>query len=197
MDSTTQLKELELETAQTGFLIVEFSASIESSCFEWKKLESWRHSRAVTIADIGCSLSGGALDVALNSDIVYMRENSFLELPDMDATPSPNLIWAAGRAGRPALRRLLLGHQDGTTRIDSSEAVALNLIAAVVLSEDDLPLPDLHSIPAVTAARDLMRASGSGGSALELATFQLLFASEDPNEGASAFIERRAADFNR
>ena len=192
-----QLAEFELVIKDTGFFVVEFSTGTEDSPAHWRRLESWRRSRAVTIADIRCSLGGGALDVALNSDIVYMREDSSLELPDLDAIPSPNLIWAAGRAGRPALRRLLLGHKDGETQLKPCEALSLNLIAAIVPANSDLPLPDLYSIPALTAARDLMRASGSGGGALEMATFRLLFANRDPNEGARAFIEKRDPDFEQ
>ncbi len=150
----------------------------------------------MTIADIKCSLSGMALDIAINSDIVYMREGSILEFPNQDVIPSPHLIWAAGRAGRPALRRLLLGNQKDKTGLDPTEAVALNFAAAALPLEGDLPLPEPHSIPALTAARDLMRASGSGGHALELATFRLLFASADPNEGALAFMQRRPANFD-
>jgi enoyl-CoA hydratase/carnithine racemase len=42
-----------------------------------------------------------------------------------------------------------------------------------------------------------MRASarGSAGLALELATFRLLFAAGDPEEGARAFLEKRDPRF--
>ena len=67
----------------------------------------------------------------------------------------------------------------------------------VVDSADELPLPSPASLAAATAARDLMRsqAAGEPGRALELATFRLLFASGDPNEGARAFLERRNPTF--
>jgi enoyl-CoA hydratase/carnithine racemase len=53
------------------------------------------------------------------------------------------------------------------------------------------------SVASLTAARDLMRASarGSAGLALELASFRLLFAAGDPEEGARAFLEKRDPEF--
>ena len=53
------------------------------------------------------------------------------------------------------------------------------------------------SVASLTAARDLLRASarGSAGLALELATFRLLFAAGDPEEGARAFLEKRDPKF--
>ena len=39
------------------------------------------------------------------------------------------------------------------------------------------------------------RADGGAGRALELATFRLLFAAGDPEEGARAFLERRSPRF--
>jgi enoyl-CoA hydratase/carnithine racemase len=79
----------------------------------------------------------------------------------------------------------------------AGEAVRLGLAHQLVAADADLPLPDPASTAALTAARDLMRsrADGSAGRALELATFRLLFAAGDPEEGARAFLERRAPRF--
>jgi hypothetical protein len=55
---------------------------------------------------------------------------------------------------------------------------------------------DDASLVALMTARDLMRSSVGARSKLELASFQLLFASGDPGEGARAFFERRSPDFD-
>jgi len=75
--------------------------------------------------------------------------------------------------------------------------VVLGVATAVVPVDEPLPLPKSMSEASLTAARDLMRASarGSAGLALELASFRLLFAAGDPEEGACAFLEKRAPDF--
>jgi enoyl-CoA hydratase/carnithine racemase len=124
---------------------------------------------------------------------VYIRDGVSLVLPEIDAPPSPGILWALSRAGRAAAAAgLLTGGSFG-----GKEAVRLGLAQGVVATEDRLPLPSRISIAALTAARDLMRsrAGGAPGRALELATFRLLFARGDPIEGALAFLERRDPEF--
>jgi enoyl-CoA hydratase/carnithine racemase len=103
------------------------------------------------------------------------------------------VIWALGRAGRAALARGLLEVDE----LSAVDAVALGVAAGVVADDQPLPLPKSISVASLTAARDLMRASarGSAGLALELASFRLLFAAGDPEEGARAFLEKRDPEF--
>jgi enoyl-CoA hydratase/carnithine racemase len=83
--------------------------------------------------------------------------------------------------------------------IGGLEAVNLGIAQEIVRAEATLPVPSSLSVAALTTARDLMRASISGGPglALELASFRLLFAAGEPEEGARAFLEKRKPDFDR
>ena len=76
-------------------------------------------------------------------------------------------------------------------------ALEVGIAQRLVEGSTELPLPEAASVAALTAARDLMRSSlsGSAGRALELATFSMLFATGDPEEGARSFLERRPPRF--
>jgi enoyl-CoA hydratase/carnithine racemase len=176
-------------------LTVAFTASRARDHLPWIDLEPWTRSRAVTVADIGGSLAPPALDVALCCDLVYLRAGARLLLPGPQEAPTDGVVWAAGRAGRAALARGVL--TGGSVSCD--EAVRLGLAQAVVAEASSLPLPDACSLAALTTARDLMRsrATRNPGLALELASFRLLFAAGEPEEGARAFLERRIPDFGR
>jgi len=188
-----QLRELAAEALTPGVVIVRFRDAVTAGPLPWGAIEPWLRSRAVTVADVGGALGGGALEVALCCDLVFVREGAALDLPAIDSTPGTGLLWAAARAGHGALARVLL--DGGSMR--AQEAVRIGLAHQVVADEAVLPLPEAASIAALTSARDLLRsrADGSAGRALELATFRLLFAAGDPEEGARAFLERRAARF--
>lgn len=174
---------------ETGVLHALFGHPGAGPMVAWAELEPWTRSRAVTVADVGSMISSPQLDVALCSDLVYLRRG--VELVLADGEPSPGLVWALGRAGRAALARGLLD----PTPLSADEAVRLGL-AQRVLEEGETPVvPDSASVVALTSARDLMRASAGARSQLELASFRLLFASGDPGEGARAFFDRRSPEF--
>lgn len=180
---------------EPGLLVVRFdAASGAEGELPPDTLELWTRSRAVTVAVVvGHGLADPALGVALSADLVFFVEGSSAELPPGDGLPSPALLFAARRAGPRAFRRVVLGQG----RLGAAEAVDLGLAHAVVEGEDGLPLPVAGSLPALTAARDLLRsrAAGPAAMALEAAAFRLLFAGGDPNEGARAFLERRDPRF--
>ena len=188
-----QIDELVSASATKGLLLVEFGPGGSGKGLPWQLLEPWTRSRAVTIAVAGGVVSSPTLDVALCSDLLYLRSGSRLRLSAGHGPPSPGIIWALGRAGRKALARGLLSTDD----IGDGEAVDLGLAQAVL--EDGMvpPAPSTASVTAATTARDLMRAAASGtaGLTLELAAFRLLFASGDPKEGAAAFIQKRSPSF--
>ena len=188
-----QLNALGSNLREIGYLVVAFPEGGGGEPLPWKALEVWTRSRAVTVADVAGGLSSPALDVALCSDLVYLRPRVNLNLAATAGPPSDGVIWALGRAGRAALARGLLEVDD----LSAVEAVALGIANGIVLDDEPLPLPESMSVASLTAARDLMRASarGSAGLALELASFRLLFAAGDPEEGARAFLEKRAPDF--
>jgi enoyl-CoA hydratase/carnithine racemase len=188
-----QLRELTAEASTPGVLVVRFRDAVAAGPLPWDTIEPWLRSRAVTVADVGGALGGGALEVALCCDLVFVRAGAALDLPAIDSPPGAGLLWASARAGHGALARVLL---DGGS-MPAQEAVQVGLAHQLVAADADLPLPDPVSIAVLTAARDLLRsrADGSAGRALELATFRLLFAAGDPEEGARAFLERRAPRF--
>jgi enoyl-CoA hydratase/carnithine racemase len=175
--------------AEPGVLRAVFARPGGATAVGWVELAPWTQSRAVTVAEVEVTLAGPALDVALCSDLVYLRRG--VELVLTAGEPSAGLVWALGRAGRAALARGLLD----PTRLDGDEAVRLGL-AQRVLDEGESPLVSTGaSVVALTTARDLMRSSSGARSELELASFRLLFASGDPGEGARAFFDRRPPDF--
>jgi len=150
-EAGVQLNALGSEVREIGYLVVAFPEGGDAGPLPWSALEPWIRGRAVTVAEVAGELASPALDVALCSDLVYLRPQASLRLAASTGPPSDGVIWALGRAGRAALARGLLD----------------------------------------------MRASarGSAGLALELASFRLLFAAGDPEEGARAFLEKRDPDF--
>jgi enoyl-CoA hydratase/carnithine racemase len=83
--------------------------------------------------------------------------------------------------------------------VPAEEAVALGLAQRVLEPDEAVPLAAGGSLAALTIARDLARSSvrrEGAGLRLELASFRLLFASGDPEEGARAFLERRPPSFD-
>jgi len=193
MDSRDQLRSLVEGARKPGLMVVAFATNHSGDPLPWPELERWTRSRAVTVADINGRLELPALEVALCSDLVYLREGAVLGLPDAECRPSAGMVWALSRAGRPALAAGLLGGGP----LAAIEARRVGLAQEVVAPHGELPLPASPGLAALTAARDLMRsrASGAAGLALELATFRLLFASGEPAEGARAFLDRRSPQF--
>ena len=173
-----------------GVLHVRFGASGDGEGLAWKALEPWTRTRAVTVAEIGSNLWAPGLDVALCSDLVYLHRG--VEILVGPGEPTAGLLWALGRAGRAALARGLL---DGAP-VAGDEAVRLGLAQRVLRTGESPLVSQDASLAALTTARDLMRSSVSARPALELAAFKLLFSSGDPGEGARAFFERRAPEFN-
>jgi enoyl-CoA hydratase/carnithine racemase len=188
-----QLRELAVAARSPGILVVGFQDAPAGGVVSWADLEPWTRSRAVTVADIAGGIGGATLEAALCCDLVFVRDGASLVLPGVERPPAAGLLWALARAGSGALARGLL---DGGS-VPAREAVRLGLAHEAVAADAALPLPDPASTAALTSARDLMRsrAAGSAGRALELATFRLLFAAGDPEEGARAFLERRAPRF--
>lgn len=187
-----QVRALAGEAREIGYLVLELCHGGDGSHLAWSAVEPWTRSRAVTVAEVTGDLASPALDVALCADLVYLRPEVGLRLASA-APPSDGVMWALGRAGRPAIARGLLGEGE----LSAADAVSLGLANAIVAPSEPLPLPKSHSVASLTTARDLMRAAahGSAGLALELASFRLLFAVGDPIEGARAFLEKRDPKF--
>lgn len=188
-DPTAQLEYWCGLVGEPGVLHALFVRPGKGVAIDWNGLEPWTRSRAVTIAEVGSTISGPALDVALCSDLVCLRRGVELDLDQGE--PSVGLVWALGRAGRAALARGLLD----PTPMSADEAVHLGLAQRVIDHGDSPVVSDEASLVALSTARDLMRTSVGGRSEIELASFRLLFASGDPGEGARAFFDRRPPKF--
>lgn len=188
--AATQLCAWSMLAGKPGLVRAVFDETGDGSSPDWEELEPWTRSRAVTVAEVRSKISSAALDVALCSDLVYLRRGVELILPP--GQPSAGLLWALGRAGRAALARGLLD----PGMIAGDEAVRLGLAQKVLETGEELSISPSSSLVALSTARDLMRSSATARPALELAAFRLLFASGDPRAGARAFFERRTPDFN-
>ncbi len=193
IEAERHLTDLVAAAARPGLLVLEVASGGGGSACPWAALEPWTRARAVTVADVAGAVASPALEVALACDLVFLRRDAALVLPGPGLPVPAGVVWALGRAGRPALRRGLL--EPGA--VPAAEAVALGLAQAIVAPDEALPLPRTRSRAALTAARDLMRARAGegGGRQLELASFRLLFAVGDPEEGARAFLEGREPEF--
>lgn len=192
-DGADQLATLVGLSKEPGLLVVVFPAEAAGQSPTERLAGAWIRSRAVTVADVRGPIGGGALEVALGCDLVFVRPDAAFRLAPVEESASPRLVWALARAGAGALARGLL--EDGA--VAAEEAVEIGLAHALVSPDGELPLPEPASVPAMTSARDLLRcrAGGGAGRALEMATFRLLFAAGDPEEGARAFLERRPPRF--
>ncbi len=192
-EAASELARLNEAAREPGVIRIAFDACDSGEELSWKMLEPWTRSRAVTVAEIVGEIAPPALELALCCDLVSARPGAQLNLPPAGHVPSPSLIWAAGRAGTPALARVLLHAEP----ISVEEAADIGLVHHLLAPDEPPPPADGVSIAALTAARDLLRtrAARSGSMALELATFRFLFAVGDPREGARAFLERRPARF--
>jgi enoyl-CoA hydratase/carnithine racemase len=193
-DPKEQLQQLVRRARQTGILAVHFASVGGHGALHWRDLEPWTRSRAVTVADLGGSISSPALDVAMCCDLLCVRRTARLKLSDGPSPPAPGVIWGLGLRGRRALARGLLE----LAEIDASECRSLGLADEILADDAELPIPTAASVAALTAARDLVRSAASGGPglALELASFRLLFAAGDPTEGAQAFLAKRDPVFD-
>ena len=192
-NAADQLADVLCETQEIGVVVVEFEGRTTGRSLTWKEIQPWIRTRAVTVADVTGELAGPGLDVALCCDLVFLRPGATLDLPGAGEAPTAGQTWALARAGRGALA---LGLLTGG-RIDGSQALRTGLVQDLVAIGAPLPLPESLSLAALTAVRDLMRSrvTGEPGRVLELATFRLLFAAGDPEEGARAFLEKRRPRF--
>jgi enoyl-CoA hydratase/carnithine racemase len=194
-DPNMQLEALLEETDPPDVLVVRFRSSGPGTSLDRPILERWMSSRVVTVADAACPLTGAALEAALCCDLVYLRSTATVDVGPIDQLPSAGLVHALARSGSAAAARALLSDE----ALDAETVFGIGLAHGVLAPGEPVPIPDPVSLPALTAARDLMRSAAVGdpGRVLELATFRLLFAAGDPIEGATAFLERRQPDFGQ
>jgi enoyl-CoA hydratase/carnithine racemase len=176
--------------------------NFRSSRAAWEAMESCR--KPLIAAVNGFALGGGC-ELALHCDIIIAGEGARFGLPEVKVGIMPGaggtqrLLRAAGKF--KAMRYLLTGDF-----IPGPEAAAMGLVSEVVADTDVLPhalkvaakiagLPPL-SVDAIKEVVSLgADASLETALVLERKAFQLLFATEDRDEGIAAFLEKRKPQF--
>jgi len=168
----------------------------------WRAIENCH--KPIIAAVNGFALGGG-FELALHCDIVIAGEGATLGQPEVrfgimpGASGVQRFVRAAGKAA--SMRWLLSGD-----RMPASEALRLGLVSEVVPDADvlshALALAAKIAGHAPLAVRSIKESVLLGPDAplpvalsLERKAFQLLFASEDHNEGIQAFLERRKPQF--
>lgn len=176
--------------------------NFRSSRAAWEAMESCR--KPLIAAVNGFALGGGC-ELALHCDIIIAGEGARFGLPEVKVGIMPGaggtqrLLRAAGKF--KAMRYLLTGDF-----IPGPEAAAMGLVSEAVADADVLAhalniaakvaaLPPL-SVDAIKEVVSLgADASLEAALVLERKAFQLLFATEDRDEGIAAFLEKRRPQF--
>ena len=168
----------------------------------WTALETCR---IPVIAAVNGFALGGGCELALHCDIIIAGEGARFGLPEVRVGIMPGaggtqrLLRAVGKF--KAMRYALTGDHIG-----GAEAAAMGLASECVADDDVLPhaikiaskiagLPPI-SVDFIKEAINLGEdASLDTALTLERKAFQLLFATEDRNEGIAAFMEKRKPNF--
>jgi enoyl-CoA hydratase/carnithine racemase len=145
--------------------------------------------REMTVAFVRGEISGRALASALHCDWLAIQDGSTILIDSPRAWGG-----AVGRIGRRASRLHLLGQ----TTMTASEAVREGLADSLVASGAD-PVEWFagwiggRSTLALDTAATLIRIRG--GDVTERTAFAHLFATGEPQEGLTAFLEKRTPDW--
>ena len=177
-------------------------AAFERSRVAWVAIE--KCPKPIIAAVDGFALGGGC-ELAMHCDIIIAGEGAKLGQPEVKLGIMPGaggtqrFLRAVGKFA--AMRWLLTGDL-----LSAADAKQLGLVSEVVPDKDVLTyslalaarialLPPL----AVTAIKEVLLLGAdaplSAALLMERKTFQLLFATEDRDEGIGAFLERRKPQF--
>lgn len=157
------------------------------------------------IAAVNGFALGGGLELALSCDFIYASENAQLGLPEV------NLGIFPGFGGTQRLARLI-GKNKAKELIFTANMLKADEAAAWGIVNRVVPLDSLKEAVAKTAktimgkgpiAVRLAKESVNQGSDLDIQSglnverniFPLVFSTEDKNEGVTAFLEKRKANF--
>ncbi len=157
------------------------------------------------IAAVNGFALGGGCELAMHCDIIVAGESACFGQPEVKLGLMPGaggtqrLIRAVGKF--QAMRIALTG-----CMVKAPEALAIGLISELVSDDQTLAramqlATQIAALPplAVEQIKEVMLTGADlplqGALALERKAFQLLFASKDQKEGASAFLDKRKAEF--
>lgn len=185
------------------FLANDVEANMKMIRVAHEALASVARSPKLFVACVAGHALGGGLEMALACDVRYAIEGRYRL-----GTPEVTLGLLPGNGGTqrlprligvgPALELLTTGRQ-----LSPDEALQLGLVSRVFVgqAEFDAHVETLRALPPL-ALRHIKRAVYEGverpladGLALERELIEVLFRSQDANEGLTAFSEKRAPEF--
>ena len=191
-----------------GADIGELSAATPVTLYENRRLERWEAIRAVRtpiVAAVSGFCLGGGCELAMLCDLIVASETAKFGQPEINLGVLPGaggtqrLTRAVGKA--IAMDMILTGRM-----LSAREALAHGLVARVVAQEAWLAEAKRVAAEiaakgpiAVRLAKEAIDAAFesplSSGIELERKSFFLARASEDADEGLTAFLEKRKPDF--
>ena len=149
---------------------------------------------------------GGGLELALACDLIYASEKAEFGLPETNLGIIPGFGGTVNLSRRVGMHRAMEMILTGR-RILAKEAKQEGLVLEVYSSADLLPkVKELahalaqKGIHSLLAARRLIRSHDAidkdRAFLLERETFATLFATKEPEEGMTAFLEKRVPQFS-
>lgn len=159
----------------------------------------------ITIAAVNGFALGGGLELAMACDLIYASKNARLGAPETNLGIIPgfggtvNLVTRAGF--HRAMDLILTGRS-----VTADEALEMGLVLEVLESEGFLAKIEEKAqalahkgIHSLLAAKRLVRGAAQWDKErallVERESFATLFATGEPKEGMTAFLEKRAAKF--
>jgi enoyl-CoA hydratase len=170
-----------------------------------KVLSQIETSDLISIAAVNGFALGGGCELAMACDIRYAADTAKLGQPEVNLGVIPGyggtqrLPRLVGRG--KALELLLSGNM-----VSGEEAMGIGLVDAVFpaaelmqkakkLAGKILSKGPLATVAVKSCVRQGLESSLTAGCALETSEFSAICASEDKNEGMTAFLEKRSPDF--
>lgn len=157
------------------------------------------------IAAVNGYALGGGCELAMHADIIIAGKSAVFGQPEIKVGLMPGaggtqrLFRAVGKFH--AMRMIMTG-----AMVKAEEAYSMGLVSQVTEDQDTLPTAvkmaqSLAKMPpiALQQIKEVALMSEdvplNAGLALERKSFQLLFSTEDKNEGVNAFIEKRKPNY--
>ena len=179
-------------------------AAVAEADFITRTWERVPKCRKPVIAAVAGRALGGGCELAMMCDIVLAADNAVFSQPEVllgtmpGAGGTQRLARAVGKS--KAMEMCLTGRA-----MDAAEAERMGLVSRVVVADqlEDAALALAEkiagmSLPAVRMIKESVNAAFPGlaeGVMFERRLFHATFALEDRREGASAFLEKRKANF--
>ncbi|HUJ93139.1 MAG TPA: enoyl-CoA hydratase-related protein [Gaiellaceae bacterium] len=212
LDADPEIRAIVLGGGERAFAagadIAELAAATPVSLYESRRLGRWDRIRALrtpVVAAVSGYCLGGGCELAMLCDLIVASETARFGQPEINlgilpgAGGTQRLTRAVGKA--VAMDMILTGRT-----ISAREALSFGLVARVVPKERWLdeakraageiaakgPIAVRLAKEAVDAAFEAPLATGVE---LERRSFNLVRASEDADEGLSAFVEKREPEF--